>query len=42
MVIMCVIAVPPTSHTAIMGQIELLRLLIEPFLDGETHQGWFG
>lgn len=32
---------PATSHTAIMGQTELLRLLIEPFLDGETPKGWF-
>lgn len=32
---------PGTSHTAIMGQAELLRALIEPFLDGETPKGWF-
>lgn len=32
---------PGTSHTAIMGQTELLRLLIEPFLDGRTPKGWF-
>jgi hypothetical protein len=34
----------PCPHLAYRnyGQIELLRLLIEPFLDGETHQGWFG
>lgn len=32
---------PATSHTAIMGQTELLRALIEPFLDGETPKGWF-
>lgn len=32
---------PATSHTAIMGQVELLHALIEPFLDGETPKGWF-
>ena len=32
---------PATSHTAIMGQTELLRALIEPFLNGETPRGWF-
>jgi pimeloyl-ACP methyl ester carboxylesterase len=32
---------PGTSHTAIMGQTELLRALIEPFLGGETPKGWF-
>ncbi len=32
---------PATSHTAIMGQTELLRAMIEPFLDGETPKGWF-
>lgn len=32
---------PATSHTAIMGQTELLRSLIEPFLDGKTPRGWF-
>ncbi len=32
---------PATSHTAIMGQTELLRALIEPFLKGETPRGWF-
>lgn len=32
---------PGTSHTAIMGQTELLRALIEPFLDGKTPKGWF-
>lgn len=32
---------PATSHTAMMGQTELLRVLIEPFLDGETPKGWF-
>lgn len=32
---------PATSHTAIMAQTELLRLLIEPFLDGKTPKGWF-
>ncbi|GGA57336.1 alpha/beta fold hydrolase [Pelagibacterium lentulum] len=32
---------PGTSHTAVLGQTDLLRLLIEPFLDGETPKGWF-
>lgn len=32
---------PATSHTAIMGQTELLRAFIEPFLDEETPKGWF-
>lgn len=32
---------PGTSHTAIMGQTELLRAPIEPFLNGETPRGWF-
>jgi len=32
---------PATSHSAIMGQAELLRALIEPFLNGDRPQGWF-
>jgi hypothetical protein len=32
---------PGTSHTAIMGQPELLRALIEPFHNGETPKGRF-
>lgn len=32
---------PGTSHTAIMGQTELLRLLVEPFFNEETPKGWF-
>jgi pimeloyl-ACP methyl ester carboxylesterase len=32
---------PATSHTAIMGQAELLGALVEPFLNGEAPKGWF-
>ncbi|ODT73959.1 MAG: oxidoreductase [Pelagibacterium sp. SCN 64-44] len=32
---------PATSHTAVITQVELLHLLIEPFLKGETPQGMF-
>ena len=32
---------PGTSHTALMGQTELLRALMEPFFNGETPKGWF-
>ncbi|HTN96907.1 MAG TPA: alpha/beta hydrolase [Nordella sp.] len=32
---------PATSHTAVMGQTELLYALIEPFLKGETPKGMF-
>jgi pimeloyl-ACP methyl ester carboxylesterase len=33
---------PATSHTAVIGQAELLRALIDPFLRGETPKGMFG
>jgi pimeloyl-ACP methyl ester carboxylesterase len=32
---------PATSHTAVIGQPELLLLLIEPFLAGEVPKGFF-
>ncbi|WP_029032245.1 alpha/beta fold hydrolase [Salinarimonas rosea] len=32
---------PATSHTAVIGQPELLHMLIEPFLSGETPKGMF-
>jgi pimeloyl-ACP methyl ester carboxylesterase len=32
---------PATSHTAVIGQVDLLLLLIEPFLKGETPKGFF-
>jgi len=32
---------PATSHTAVIGQVDLLMLLIEPFLAGEVPKGFF-
>lgn len=32
---------PATSHTAVMGQSDLLMAVIEPFLKGETPKGMF-
>ncbi len=32
---------PATSHTAVIGQTDLLHSLIEPFLQGETPKGMF-
>ncbi|WP_422026541.1 alpha/beta fold hydrolase [Roseovarius sp.] len=32
---------PATSHTAVIGQADLLHALIEPFLQGETPKGMF-
>ena len=32
---------PATSHTALIGQVELLHAVIEPFLKGETPKGMF-
>jgi pimeloyl-ACP methyl ester carboxylesterase len=32
---------PATSHTAVIGQVDLLEALIEPFLKGETPKGMF-
>jgi len=32
---------PATSHTAVIGQSDLLHALIEPFLKGETPKGMF-
>jgi pimeloyl-ACP methyl ester carboxylesterase len=32
---------PATSHTAVIGQTELLHAVIEPFLKGETPKGMF-
>jgi pimeloyl-ACP methyl ester carboxylesterase len=32
---------PPSSHTAVIGQVELLSALIAPFLNGETPKGMF-
>jgi len=32
---------PATSHTAVIGQTELLHAVIEPFLQGETPKGMF-
>jgi pimeloyl-ACP methyl ester carboxylesterase len=31
---------PATSHTAVIGQVELLQAFIEPFLKGETPKGF--
>jgi pimeloyl-ACP methyl ester carboxylesterase len=33
---------PATSHTAVIGQIDLLASIIEPFFKGETPKGMFG
>ena len=32
---------PATSHTAVIGQVDLLMGLIEPFLQGQTPKGMF-
>lgn len=32
---------PATSHTAVIGQTELLAAVIEPFLKGQTPKGMF-
>lgn len=32
---------PATSHTAVIGQVDLLHGFIEPFLEGETPKGMF-
>jgi hypothetical protein len=32
---------PATSHTAVIGQVDLLYGFIEPFLKGETPKGMF-
>jgi len=32
---------PATSHTAVIGQVDLLMGFIEPFLRGETPKGMF-
>lgn len=32
---------PATSHTALIGQVDLLMAFIGPFLAGETPKGWF-
>jgi pimeloyl-ACP methyl ester carboxylesterase len=32
---------PATSHTAVIGQVDLLHAFIEPFLQGETPKGMF-
>ncbi len=32
---------PATSHTAVIGQVDLLHGVIEPFLQGETPKGMF-
>jgi pimeloyl-ACP methyl ester carboxylesterase len=32
---------PATSHTAVIGQTDLLMAFIEPFLQGETPKGMF-
>lgn len=32
---------PATSHTAVIGQVDLLTAMIEPFLKGETPKGIF-
>jgi pimeloyl-ACP methyl ester carboxylesterase len=32
---------PATSHTAVIGQADLLIAVIEPFLKGETPKGMF-
>jgi pimeloyl-ACP methyl ester carboxylesterase len=33
--------IPATSHTAVIGQVDLLHAFIEPFLKGETPKGMF-
>lgn len=33
---------PASSHTAVIGQVDLLYAFIEPFLKGETPKGMFG
>jgi pimeloyl-ACP methyl ester carboxylesterase len=33
---------PASSHTAVIGQADLLQAIIEPFLKGETPKGMFG
>ena len=33
---------PGTSHTAVIGQADVLYAFIEPFLKGETPKGMFG
>ena len=33
---------PATSHTAVISQPELLHMLIEPFLQGETPTSFMG
>jgi pimeloyl-ACP methyl ester carboxylesterase len=32
---------PATSHTAVIGQVDLMMQFITPFLSGETPKGWF-
>lgn len=32
---------PATSHTAVMGQVDLLSQIVEPFLAGQTPKGMF-
>jgi len=32
---------PATSHTAVIGQVDLLHAFIGPFLKGETPKGMF-
>ena len=32
---------PATSHTALIGQVDLLMALIGPFLAGDKPKGWF-
>jgi hypothetical protein len=32
---------PATSHTAVIGQVDLMMGFIEPFLNGETLKGMF-
>lgn len=32
---------PATSHTAVIGQPDLLMMFVGPFLAGETPKGWF-
>ena len=32
---------PATSHAAVIGQVNLLAVLIKPFLQGETPRGMF-
>ena len=31
---------PATSHTALIGQVDLMMQFIGPFLAGETPKGW--